>query len=190
MAAWYPAAASARRPRRRSRPGADRVIQVIVAEIQVIHDGERRGRAIDLGDRDRPVQRHHRRPREHRELVVQRHDLVSAGAAASAAPACTALTAAWIWYGPSRLRRRPELAHLVRNVRRTARPGAHEGVRGQVPRGFPVFCCRGGRCGPAVTGAVQPLLPAAGLPIRPRPRRTRQRSAACAAARPGPPTRQ
>ena len=36
--------------------GADRVIQVIIAEIQVIHDGERRGRAIDLGDRDRPVQ--------------------------------------------------------------------------------------------------------------------------------------
>ena len=61
----------------------------------------------------------------------------------------------------------PELAHLVRNVRRTARPGAHVGVRRQVPRGFPVFCCRGGRCGPAVTGAVQPMLPAAGLPIRP-----------------------
>ena len=38
----------------------------------------------------------------------------------------------------------PELAHLVRNVRRTARPGAHVGVRRQVPRGFPVFCCRGG----------------------------------------------
>ena len=30
----------------------------------------------------------------------------------------------------------PELAHLVRNVRRTARPGAHVGVRRQVPR-FP-----------------------------------------------------
>ena len=65
--------------------------------------------------------------------------------------------------------RRPELAHLVRNVRRTARLGAHVGVRRQVPRGFPVFCCRGGRCGPAVTGAVLPLLPAAGLPIRLRP---------------------
>ena len=33
--------------------------------------------------------------------------------------------------------------------------------------GFPVFSCRGGRCGPAVTGAVQPMRPAAGLPIRP-----------------------
>jgi hypothetical protein len=74
-----------------------------------------------------------------------------------------------------------------RNVRRTARPGAHEGVRRQVPRGFPVFSCRGGRCGPAVTGAVQPMRPAAGLPIRLRPGPTRRRSSACAAARPGPP---
>jgi len=81
--------------------GAHRVVQVIMAEIQVIHDGERRGRAIDPGDRDRPVQRHHRCRREHRELIVQRHDLVPAGAAASAAPACTALIAAWIWYGPA-----------------------------------------------------------------------------------------
>jgi len=87
----------------------------------------------------------------------------------------------------ARARIEPELAHLVRNVRRTARPGAHVGVRRQVPRGFPVFCCRGGRCGPAVTGAVQPLLPAAGLPIRLRPGPTRRRSSACAAARPGPP---
>jgi len=46
---------------------------------------------------------------------------------------------------------------------------------------------RGGRCGPAVTGAVQPMLPAAGLPIRLRVGRTRRRSSACAAARPGPP---
>jgi hypothetical protein len=52
---------------------------------------------------------------------------------------------------------RPELAHLVRNVRRSPRPGAHERVRRPVPRGFPVFCCRGGRCGPAVTAAVQPV---------------------------------
>jgi hypothetical protein len=81
----------------------------------------------------------------------------------------------------------PELAHLVRNLRRITRLGAHEGVHGQVLRGFPVFCCRGGRCGPAVTGAVQPMLPAAGRPIRRRPGRTRRPSAACAAARPGPP---
>jgi hypothetical protein len=81
----------------------------------------------------------------------------------------------------------PELAHLVRNVRRTTRPGAHEGVHRQVPRGFPVFSCRGGRRGPAVTGAVQPMRPAAGLPLRLRPGRTRRPSSACAAARPGPP---
>ena len=81
----------------------------------------------------------------------------------------------------------PELAHLVRNVRRTARPGAHVGVRRQVPRGFPVSCCRGGPLRAAVTGGVQPLLPAAGLPIRLRPGPTRRRSWACAAARPGPP---
>ena len=81
----------------------------------------------------------------------------------------------------------PELAHLVCKVRRTTRPGAHEGVRRQVPRGFPVFSCRGGRCGPAVTAGVQPPLPAAGLPLRPRPGLSRRRSSACAAARPGAP---
>ena len=46
--------------------------------------------------------------------------------------------------------------------------------------------CTGMSSGPAVTGAVQPLLPAAGLPIRRRPGPTRRRSSACAAARPGP----
>jgi hypothetical protein len=65
--------------------------------------------------------------------------------------------------------------------------GAHEGVHRQVPRGFPVFSCRGGRCGPAVTAGVQPMLPAAGQPIRLRPGLTRRPSSACAAARPGPP---
>jgi hypothetical protein len=60
-------------------------------------------------------------------------------------------------------------------------------LRRQVPRGFPVFSYRGGRCGPAVTGGVQPMLPAAGLPIRLRPGLSRRRSAACAAARSGPP---
>jgi hypothetical protein len=52
---------------------------------------------------------------------------------------------------------------------------------------FPVFSYRGGRCGPAVTGAVQPPLPAAGLSIRLRPGLSRRRSSACAAARPGAP---
>ena len=51
----------------------------------------------------------------------------------------------------------------------------------------PVSCYRGGRRGPAVTGAVQPPPPAAGLPIRLRPGLSQQRSSACAAARPGPP---
>ena len=77
---------------------------------------------------------------------------------------------------------RPELAHLVRNVRRATRPGIHEGVHRQVPRGFPLFSCRGGRYGPAVTGAVQPMLPAAGLAIRLRPGLSRRRSSTCAAA--------
>ena len=75
----------------------------------------------------------------------------------------------------------------MRNVGRTTRPGANEGVRREVPRGFPVFSYRGGRYGPAVTGAVQPMLPAAGLPIRLRPGLSRRPSSACAAARPGPP---
>ena len=44
---------------------------------------------------------------------------------------------------------------------------------------------RGGRCGPAVTGAVQPMLPQR-LPIRLRPGPSRRPSSACAAARPGP----
>ena len=81
----------------------------------------------------------------------------------------------------------PELAHLVRNVRRATRPGSHEGVHRQVPRGFPVFSCRGGRYRPAVTAGVQPMLPAAGLPIRLRPGLSRRPSSAGAAARPGPP---
>ena len=45
----------------------------------------------------------------------------------------------------------PELAHLVRNVRRTTRPGAHEGVRRQVPRGS--------RCSLAAVAAAGLLLP-------------------------------
>jgi len=81
----------------------------------------------------------------------------------------------------------PELAHLVRNVRRVTRLWAHEGGSQAGAARFPVCCCCGGRCGPAVTGAVQPMLPAAGRPIRRRPGRTRRPSAACAAARPGPP---
>jgi hypothetical protein len=52
---------------------------------------------------------------------------------------------------------------------------------------FPVFSCRGGRCGSAVSGAVKPMRPAAGLPIRLRLGPTRRRSSACAAAPPGPP---
>ena len=44
-----------------------------------------------------------------------------------------------------------------------------------------------GRCGPAVTGGVQPMLPAAGLLIQLRPGLSRRPSSACAAARPGPP---
>jgi hypothetical protein len=46
---------------------------------------------------------------------------------------------------------------------------------------------RGGRYGPAVTGAVQPMLVVAGLPLRLRPGLSRRRSSACAAARPGAP---
>ena len=52
---------------------------------------------------------------------------------------------------------------------------------------FPVFTYRGGRCGPAVTGGVQPMLPAAGLPIRLQSGLSRRPSSACAAARPGLP---
>ena len=55
------------------------------------------------------------------------------------------------------------------------------------PAVSPVFSYRGGRYGPAVTGGVQPMLPAAGLPIRLRPGLSRRPSSACAAARPGPP---
>jgi len=43
------------------------------------------------------------------------------------------------------------------------------------------------RCRPAVTGAVQPMRPVGGLPIRLRPGLSRRRSSACAAARPGAP---
>ena len=81
----------------------------------------------------------------------------------------------------------PELAHLVRGPRRTTRPGLMKGFVGRCRDGFPVFSYRGGRYGPAVTGGVQPMLPAAGLPIRLRPGLSRRRSSACAAARPGAP---
>src|ERR1700744_5626001 len=43
---------------------------------------------------------------------------------------------------------------------------ARRGGRG---RPSAVVACSGGRCGPAVTGVVQPMLPAAGRPIRLRP---------------------
>jgi hypothetical protein len=57
-----------------------------------------------------------------------------------------------------------------------------EAALGVPPR--PRWACR---CGPAVTGGVQPMLPAAGLPNRLRPGLSRRPSSACAAARPGPP---
>jgi hypothetical protein len=60
-------------------------------------------------------------------------------------------------------------------------------VRGSYPTIASLVSYRGGRCGPAVTGAVQPMLPAAGLPIRLRPGLSRRPSSACTAARPGPP---
>ena len=79
---------------------------------------------------------------DYRDLILPTHRALSA-------------PLVWVWDNLN-IRLAPELAGF-----------AHVGVRRQVPRGFPVFCCRRGRCGPAVTGAVQPLLPAAGLPIRP-----------------------
>ena len=62
---------------------------------------QRHGRAGHLGHRDRPVQRHDRRRRHRQQLVVERDDLRPVGVAgASAASLCTALIAAWSWYGP------------------------------------------------------------------------------------------
>jgi len=60
----------------------DRVEQVVPAEVrrgEAVHDGERGGRAFDLGHRDRPVQRGHRARRDGQQLVVQAQDLVPAG---------------------------------------------------------------------------------------------------------------
>src|ERR1700730_7121760 len=76
----------------------------------------------------------------------------------------------------------PKTAESARAARAFLRRG--------VPSAFsPLFSYRGARCGPAVTGGVQPMLPAAGLPIRLRSGLSRRRSSACAAARTGPPAR-
>jgi hypothetical protein len=59
--------------------GADRVEQVVPAEIEAVHDGEGGGRALDLGHRDRAVERDHRARRDGQQLVVQRQDLIPVG---------------------------------------------------------------------------------------------------------------
>jgi hypothetical protein len=51
------------------------VEQVVPAEVQGVRDGERRGRAIHLGDRYGTVQRDDRARREHEKMVVQLQDL-------------------------------------------------------------------------------------------------------------------
>ena len=101
IAASYAARASSGRPSRAEQVGADGVEQVVAVERQAVDERERRRRPLDLGDRDRAVERDDRRRREREQLVVELHDLrASRSSAAVGASLCTALIAACSWYGP------------------------------------------------------------------------------------------
>ena len=55
--------------------GAGRVQILVVVERDRVDDRQRRRRPLDLGDRDSPVQLHHRRAGYAGELAVERRDL-------------------------------------------------------------------------------------------------------------------
>jgi hypothetical protein len=59
--------------------GPDRVEQVVAVQLQAVHQGERGGRALDLGHRDGPVEGHHRARGHGQELVVEGDDLPPVG---------------------------------------------------------------------------------------------------------------
>lgn len=52
---------------------------VVPAEINAVHDGERGGRILDFGHGDGTVERDHRARRDHHELVVQLQNLSPVG---------------------------------------------------------------------------------------------------------------
>ena len=68
-------------PAEQVRPG--RVEQVVPVQVQLIEQAERGARPVYLSHRDAAVERHYRRRRDHRELVIQREDLPPVGARSS-----------------------------------------------------------------------------------------------------------
>src|SRR5215813_8090341 len=59
----------------------DGVVQVVALEIEAVYQGEAGGRAIDLGDGDRAVQRYHGASSQRQQLIVELHDLPPVGRA-------------------------------------------------------------------------------------------------------------
>src|SRR5581483_634259 len=59
--------------------GADGVEQVVAVQVQFVDQVERAARAVDLGDRDRAVQRDDWGGRVREQLVVEREDLGPVG---------------------------------------------------------------------------------------------------------------
>src|SRR6185295_1580639 len=58
---------------------ANRVIEVVVLERELLHHSQRRLRSLHLGQRDRAVERDDRRRRDGQQLVVQRENLRPVG---------------------------------------------------------------------------------------------------------------
>ena len=77
--------------------GSGGVPRVISGEGERVDDRQRDIWAIELGDRDRPVERDDRGRRDGEQLVVQRDDLRPVGVARVVASVWTALIAAMSW---------------------------------------------------------------------------------------------
>ena len=78
--------------------GSGGVEGVVAVQVQLVHQRERGGRAVDLADGDGAVEGDDRGRGDREQLVVEGDDLRPVGLlGGSAASACTALMAAWSW---------------------------------------------------------------------------------------------
>ena len=79
--------------------GASRVVGVVAAQLvlQAVDGRQRHLRAVELGDRDGPVEGDYRRAVEADELVIEGEDRGQSVSRMSRAEVCTALIAARIW---------------------------------------------------------------------------------------------
>lgn len=79
---------------------------MVVVQVQLVHEGERVSGALHLADGDGAVEGDDWRGGGRKQLVVQGAIWDQSVCSTAAASACTALMAAWSWYGPGWLRRR------------------------------------------------------------------------------------